>query len=40
MVSGISDHKELADIAQKLGELTQLLDEKQLRWLELSEMAG
>jgi ATP-binding cassette subfamily F protein uup len=40
MVSGITDHKELADIAQKLGETTQLLDEKQLRWLELSEMAG
>jgi len=39
MVSGISDHKELTDIAQKLGEITRLHDEKQLRWLELSEMA-
>jgi ATP-binding cassette subfamily F protein uup len=38
MVSGITDHNELADIAKKLGEVTQLLDEKQLRWLELSEM--
>ena len=40
MLSGISDHKELSDIAQKLGEITQALDEKQLRWLELSEMAS
>lgn len=39
MVSGISDHKELSDIAIKLGEISQLIDEKQLRWLELSEMA-
>jgi ATP-binding cassette subfamily F protein uup len=40
LVSGITDHKELADISQKLGEVTHLLDEKQLRWLELSEMGG
>jgi len=40
MVSGITDHKELSEIAIKLGEITQLLDQKQLRWLELSEMAG
>jgi ATP-binding cassette subfamily F protein uup len=40
MVSGISDHKELSDIAVKLGEITQLIDVKQLRWLELSEMVG
>ncbi len=38
MVSGISDHKELSDIAIKLGEISQLIDAKQLRWLELSEM--
>lgn len=40
LTSSITDHKELSDAAQKLGEITQLLDEKQLRWLELSEMAG
>lgn len=39
MASGITDHKELSEIAGKLGEITQLLDTKQLRWLELSEMA-
>jgi ATP-binding cassette subfamily F protein uup len=39
MVSGITDHKELSDIAQKLGEIATQLDDKQLRWLELSEMA-
>jgi ABC transport system ATP-binding/permease protein len=37
--SGIIDHKELSDISIKLGEITRTLDEKQLRWLELSEMA-
>ncbi len=35
MLSGITDHKELSDIAIKLGEISQLIDEKQLRWLEL-----
>jgi ATP-binding cassette subfamily F protein uup len=38
--SGIIDHKELSDTSIKLGEVSRLLDEKQLRWLELSEMAG
>ncbi len=37
--SGINDHKELSEISIKLGEITRLIDEKQLRWLELSEMA-
>jgi len=38
--SGISNHKELSEIAIKLGEITHLLDAKQMRWLELSEMEG
>ena len=40
MISGVTDHKELSDISIKLGEITQKLDDKQLRWLELSEMEG
>ena len=40
LTSGIIDHKELSDTAIKLGEISQLLDNKQLRWLELSEMEG
>jgi ATP-binding cassette subfamily F protein uup len=40
MTSGITDHKELSEIAIKLGEISRLLDEKQLRWLELSEMVS
>jgi ABC transport system ATP-binding/permease protein len=38
--SGIIDHKELLEISIKLGEITRQLDEKQLRWLELSEISG
>jgi ATP-binding cassette subfamily F protein uup len=38
LVSGMSDHKELSEVSNKLGETTHLLDAKQLRWLELSEM--
>lgn len=37
LASGITDHKELLEISGKLGEVSRLLDEKQLRWLELSE---
>jgi ATP-binding cassette subfamily F protein uup len=36
--SGITDHEELGRISKELGEATRLLDEKQLRWLELSEL--
>lgn len=35
--SGITDHVELASLAKKLEEVTISLDEKELRWLELSE---
>jgi len=38
LVSGITDHKELSDTSIKLGEISRLLEEKQMRWLELSEM--
>lgn len=32
--------EELQWLSQRIGEVTQLLDEKELRWLELSEMTG
>ncbi|MCC6599486.1 MAG: ABC-F family ATP-binding cassette domain-containing protein [Crocinitomicaceae bacterium] len=35
-----SDHTELIRITDRLGELVNLLDEKSMRWLELSELAG
>lgn len=38
LASGITAHKELSEISQKLGEISRLLDEKQMRWLELSEL--
>ena len=31
-------HDELMKISSRLGEIAQLLDEKQMRWLELSEL--
>jgi ATP-binding cassette subfamily F protein uup len=35
--SGIIPFEELQQLSQKIGEVTRLLDEKELRWLELSE---
>lgn len=37
--SGETDFQKLADIAKKIEELTQLQNEKELKWLELSELA-
>jgi ABC transport system ATP-binding/permease protein len=39
LVSGITDHAELTAIAHRIEQIIGLLDEKELRWLELSEMA-
>ena len=37
MNSGISDHVRLSEISQEIKKLTDSLDEKSLRWLELAE---
>ncbi|RTL60994.1 MAG: ABC transporter ATP-binding protein [Sphingobacteriales bacterium] len=37
--SGSVPFDELQQLSHRIGEVTQLLDEKELRWLELSEMA-
>jgi len=35
--SGVLPHDELFEKSEELGKLKSLLDEKELRWLELSE---
>lgn len=35
--SGIAPFEELQQLSQRIGEVTRLLDEKEMRWLELSE---
>jgi ATP-binding cassette subfamily F protein uup len=40
MNSGISDHEELQKLAAQVQELGDQIDEKSLRWLELSELHG
>jgi ATP-binding cassette subfamily F protein uup len=35
---GIVNHEELLKLSGELGEITKLLDDKQMRWLELSEL--
>ena len=37
MNSGALSHQELFDKSQEIGHITSLLEEKELRWLELSE---
>ena len=37
--SGVLTHEELFQKSEELGKLKQLLDEKELRWLELSELS-
>lgn len=37
--SGTAAFEELQKMSMRIGEVTQLLDEKEMRWLELSEMA-
>jgi ATP-binding cassette subfamily F protein uup len=36
--SGISDHGQLSEIAQKINALNRELDEKSIRWIELTEL--
>ena len=38
--SGNAPFEELQKLSKRIGEVTQLLDEKELKWLELSELAG
>ncbi|MEI2738531.1 MAG: ABC-F family ATP-binding cassette domain-containing protein [Chitinophagaceae bacterium] len=38
ITSGNTSFEELQKISQRIGEVTQLLDEKEFRWLELSEL--
>ncbi len=38
--SGTTDHKQLQQWADEVKQITDLLDEKTMRWMELSEMAG
>lgn len=38
--SGLTDHEELVRTSEQLNTLISLLDEKSMRWLELSELAG
>jgi ATP-binding cassette subfamily F protein uup len=38
--SGTAPFEQLQNLSNRIGEITLLLDEKELRWLELSEMAG
>ena len=37
LASGIVPFEELQQLSNRIGEVTQLLDEKEMRWLELSE---
>ena len=36
--SGISDHQQLSELAQKIAGLNSQLDEKSIRWIELTEL--
>jgi len=36
--SGISDHEELMKVSAEMGKVSEELDEKEMRWLELSEV--
>lgn len=36
--SGTVPFEELQQLSLRIGEITQLLDEKEMRWLELSEL--
>jgi ATP-binding cassette subfamily F protein uup len=38
--NGSTPFEELQQLSQRIGEVTQLLDEKELRWLELSELVN
>ena len=36
--SGLSDHQQLSEIAQKIAALNSQLDDKSIRWIELTEL--
>jgi len=38
--SGISDHEELMTVSAEMGKISEELDQKEMRWLELSEIGG
>ncbi len=38
--SGLSDHAQLSELARQIQSLTNELDEKSLRWMELTELSG
>jgi len=38
LASNVTDHEELIQVTEKLGEIVSELDQKTMRWLELSEM--
>jgi ATP-binding cassette subfamily F protein uup len=38
MNSGISDHQKLSELAQQIEALNSQLDEKSMRWMELTEL--
>ena len=40
LASGQLEFQELQEISLKIGTISQELEEKEMRWLELSEMAG
>lgn len=40
LASGNAPFEELQQLSHRIGEVTQLLDEKEFRWLELSELAN
>ena len=36
----ISDYQEMEKISKRMNEITELIDGKELRWLELDEIGG
>ncbi|MDA3615485.1 ABC-F family ATP-binding cassette domain-containing protein [Polluticaenibacter yanchengensis] len=38
--AGISNYEEMMAVSTRVGQITQLLEEKEMRWLELSELIG
>lgn len=38
--AGISNYEEMMAVITRVGQITQLLEEKEMRWLELSELIG
>ena len=38
--SGSAPYEELEKLSHRIGEVSRLLDEKEMRWLELSELVA